>query len=417
MASTKKTNFWRQAALGIAALLLITIALSLALDVWINLSENTTAKATQLSAVFAGVSALFSGLAFAGLIISLRSQTKQFDTQNKQFQEELKTQKDQFDKQFKTQQEQFDQQFKKASDQQAVNTIFQLINLHHEIVKNLEMTIKTQQELKIVEILSLGKATRHEKIQGKACLKLILTEINDEVKQISQGSTAPLTFEKIDEVYRRYHDAYHATLAHYLRHLYHVLRFINEESGLTPGEQQNYASILAAQLSADELGIMFYNAFLFEKAADIYKQYYIFQRIGIDPVLGNEEVIYCLNKMRSESFLKKYPEIDPASNIYQQLLDDLKSKLEAHFREEMKGTGIQVLEVSFPDNGLIYKDLIQSRFFSGLCLLKTHDGQVTKEEEKTFVFSIQNKWRRVPDLNANEMKEAIENKEAVIGRK
>ncbi len=80
--------------------------------------------------MFGVVNALFSGLAFAGILIALYMQKHELELQRKELsatREELKGQKEQLEIQNKT-----------SEKQRFENTFFQLLDAHHKIIINLE---------------------------------------------------------------------------------------------------------------------------------------------------------------------------------------------------------------------------------------------------------------------------------------
>lgn len=57
------------------------------------------------------------------------------------------------------------------------------------------------------------------------------------------------------------YDGFQSTLAHYFRHLFQTVRYINEQSILSYDEKYHYIRTLRAQLNTFELMILFYNCF------------------------------------------------------------------------------------------------------------------------------------------------------------
>ncbi|MFC9657006.1 putative phage abortive infection protein [Bacillus subtilis] len=130
-------------------------------------------------------------------------------------------------------------QFKK---QQIDNTFFNMINLNNEIVRSLKI---------------------NEDVYGKEVLKKINTEIVEEVsKDVELDVLKPNTKQtgmSLRENYKIAYLKYENILGHYFRNLYRIVKFI-DQSELTDEEKKNYIGILRAQLSTDELSLIFYNA-------------------------------------------------------------------------------------------------------------------------------------------------------------
>jgi hypothetical protein len=59
--------------------------------------------------------------------------------------------------------------------------------------------------------------------------------------------------------YELFYNEHHSSLSHYFRYVYNIIKFILE-SGLRKEEEKKYLSLLQAQLSSDEMGLIFYNS-------------------------------------------------------------------------------------------------------------------------------------------------------------
>ncbi|MED1174367.1 putative phage abortive infection protein [Bacillus inaquosorum] len=128
--------------------------------------------------------------------------------------------------------------------QQTDNTFFNMISLHNDIVRTLNH-----------EDTDSGK-----NYSGKDLLGKIENDISFWVKDTDLGS---LEDDRVIKAllfnYERIYKNYENILGHYLRNLYRIVKFIHESS-LSKEEKKNYIGILRAQLTMDELLIIFYNA-------------------------------------------------------------------------------------------------------------------------------------------------------------
>ena len=87
--------------------------------------------------MFGAVNALFSGLAFAGILIALYMQKHELELQREELsatREELKLQR----MEMKGQKKQLEIQNKTSEKQRFENTFFQLLDVHHKIIIDLE---------------------------------------------------------------------------------------------------------------------------------------------------------------------------------------------------------------------------------------------------------------------------------------
>jgi uncharacterized membrane protein len=110
-------------------------------------------------------------------------------------------------------------------------TFFQLLRLHNDIVLSLETT---------------SGNNKHRK--GRACFA-----------SYSNYFKATLRFTVLEQFYEEY-NAFHSntqsTLDHYFRLLYQIMKLIHQTDNL---DKHFYANLVRAQLSSDELELLFYN--------------------------------------------------------------------------------------------------------------------------------------------------------------
>ncbi|WP_343311245.1 putative phage abortive infection protein [Bacillus atrophaeus] len=116
--------------------------------------------------------------------------------------------------------------------QQTDNTFFNMINLHNQIVSELNI---------------FG-------YQGKYALNKLNKEIKSRYKTV-------LLEDKKERILKPYEDLYNEYyFGHYFRNMYRIMKFIDQAKELSEDEKKNYIGILRAQLSTGELLLIFYNA-------------------------------------------------------------------------------------------------------------------------------------------------------------
>ena len=186
--------------------------------------------------MFGGVNALFSGLAFVGVVIAILLQKNELALQREELEqtrEELAGQKEQLTVQSQTfQQQSFD------------NIFFHLLNLHNAIVQGIDTTTR-----------GMVVAGRSSTITGRDCF---LTFYNDEL---------PIEYrclDKIEDEQERWLEAYiqmygiaQNDLGHYFRNLYHIIKFVDRSAVV---DKKFYTNLVRAQLSSHELLMLFYNS-------------------------------------------------------------------------------------------------------------------------------------------------------------
>ena len=159
---------------------------------------------------FGALNTLFSGLAFGAFVVALLFQ-----------QIELKEQREQMKAQL------FESGF------------FEMLKLHHEIVSNYKAYI----------------ASYKREYTGRDGFQRLRALLQEKLP-VAAGPASNL--EWFDRTFAQLALAPSCYLGHYLRNLHQVLRFA-EESGIADAEKRRYAAILKAQLSDDELALVFYN--------------------------------------------------------------------------------------------------------------------------------------------------------------
>lgn len=124
-----------------------------------------------------------------------------------------------------------------TSQQQVIETtFFNLLKIHGEIVESL----KINQDLLACWIIQKNAS-------GRAVFSAVVSLLYEEDDE-----------EKTFENYCSFQDSENHLLGHYFRNIYQVLKFISE-SNLPLSQQHRYSRLLRAQLSADELALLFFN--------------------------------------------------------------------------------------------------------------------------------------------------------------
>ena len=181
--------------------------------------------------MFGAVNALFSGLAFIGVIFAILLQSKELKLQRKELgftREELKGQKLQLKAQNKT-----------LEKRNFENTFFELLRLHNEITNSIDLVDKT------------GIVTR-----GRDCFKVFHNRLKKtwgrNIAQY-QGSDEA---ERINNTYLGFYNEYQSEIGHYFRSLYNIVKFVDNSD---VENKRLYTNLIRAQLSSYELTLLFYN--------------------------------------------------------------------------------------------------------------------------------------------------------------
>ncbi len=223
---TKKSNIsWR--IFVILAIVVVIIWGSF----WYFLSNNPDRG--TFGDMFGSVNALFSGLAFAGVICAILLQMKELSLQRN----ELKLTRDEL----KGQKMQMELQNKTLLKQNFENTFFQLLGLHQQILGAIDLIVR-----------------QGSVISGRDCFSkfydsLKKTWAKEIAKNIGEGKTKE---EVLNLVYLKFNNKHQSEFGHYFRSLYHIIKLIDHSD---VEDKRLYTNLVRAQLSSYELTLLFYN--------------------------------------------------------------------------------------------------------------------------------------------------------------
>jgi hypothetical protein len=222
--------------------------------------------------MFGGVNALFSGLAFAGVIFPILLQRKELQLQReelKQTREELKGQKEQLRAQNET--------FQKQSFE---NTFFSLLGLHNDTVNRLNIRGRS--------------ADASATITGRNCFARYYEfsfrgEFGSRLAEDPDAEHILL----IDQAYQAFLLARQSELPHYFRGLYHIITFVKNSD---IDNKVLYTNTVRAQLSNYELLLLFYNYLSGlgrEKFKPLVEEFALLKNVPIDGLMErSHEVLY-----------------------------------------------------------------------------------------------------------------------------
>lgn len=239
------------------------------------------------------MNALFSALAFAGVIFAIILQKKELELQREELEqtrEELKGQKKELIQQNDT-----------LRRQRFENTFFQMMSLQQEIVNTLSYfrpQIKGRDVFKVlyeysnthhidfngnvIDLQSLKEALRKKHYSQKIESFDILSQDNNK----SGFDYSP--YNKADQP---------QYLDHYFRHLYRMVKFVDETKLLPDNfdERYQYTSMIRATLSRYEIVWLFYNGLSengVEKFKPLIEKYALLRGLRLDMLAIPEEMVY-----------------------------------------------------------------------------------------------------------------------------
>lgn len=216
---------------------------------------------------FGSINALFSGLAFAGLIYTILLQRKELYMQRK----ELALQREEISRSTNELKGQKDL----LNLQRFENTFFHLISLHNEIISTIEISYDNSMESK-----------------GKHGFYIIYFHM----RQV-YWSGPDFFGNEYGDIYKSYFERY----GHYVRNILQIIQLINGISHLEKDQKEQYFNILKAQLSTYELVFIYYYNSIIGDKTNILEQciteYNLFEYLDFGILLHNDPV---LNKSKLE---------------------------------------------------------------------------------------------------------------------
>lgn len=251
-------------------------------NIGLPLSNETHALRGQFGDKFGAINALFSGLAFAGIIFTVLLQKRELSLQREELEKNRQN---------------LEEQTRNLGRQRFEDMFFNLLKLHSEITKDLDLPghpgrrahdylfqhfANSDQEFNV--FISLHKLSRERvrKLQEEKQIdeanypELDQADISTIVEALTKQATVVESYldrdesmhaQKIKRAYEKTCLALLDDFAHYFRNFYHTLRFIDDSKTIDNSEKKAYARILRSQLSDIELVSLFYNSIMPYKVA------------------------------------------------------------------------------------------------------------------------------------------------------
>jgi len=255
----------------IAGVLLLVIGFVLFIwNDW-SLSTNEKLKADKVAQFGDFVGGLIGSIwALAGVIlfyVALTEQRKDFATNRQVLDAQTDALKQQI-REFELQREELSETrkvFKIQSEtlkkQQFESTFFNLLNLHHGIVSSIDLLSK-EKKYGIIEARRMGlrPGAENEQVEkittGRDCFVKFCKGFRNEYRKLREDIPELGELDIVKQAYKNYYLNHQSDLGHYFRNLYHIFKFIKNSD---EKNKKRYTSLVRAQLSNDELFLLFYN--------------------------------------------------------------------------------------------------------------------------------------------------------------
>lgn len=227
----------------------------------------------QFGDLFGAVNALFSGLAFAGLIITIRQQHKDLEYQRQAIDQSK---------------EDINQQNETMKIERFENTFFKMIEVQQSIVNDLYATDSHTEWVKQDDSSgrSANEVLTKDEYRGRNLFYYVFKLCEHKIgNHIFPGSSMhPGLYSVIKFRGKACFDDYMITTMfdHYFRHLYSILKFISLNEWLGEEKQYQYATFVRATLSRYELVMLYYNGFFHPKMKKMIERYCLLNNIRTD---------------------------------------------------------------------------------------------------------------------------------------
>lgn len=211
---------------------------------------------------FGAVNALFSGLAFAGLIYTIILQRRDLELQRN----DLKLQREELAlnrKEMEEQTAEFEKQNETLRIQRFENTFFNMLSQFQEVVNSLSITYRSGRETHEARGREVFKCA----FEGNVFVCVDIP-IGDTPQMCFYGMSKVIKAEKLNGYCKA---DVPTNFDHYFRLLYRILKFVRDTPLITKfDDEYEYTSMLRAMLSRYELVWLYYNG-LSEYGVDKFK--------------------------------------------------------------------------------------------------------------------------------------------------
>lgn len=216
------------------------------------ISTYTMDKAGVFGDSFGILTSIFSGLAFAGVIWTVLSQL-----------EELSITRDQL------------------KNQGIENAFFQMLRLHNEMLNEIDLSNETPTGIIVTT--------------GRDVINVFRDRLKTHFRKVNSSEPGLGEREKADKAYNDFWLQHQPELAHYFRFLFNLFRFVYESES---NKKDLYAKLVRAQLSNQELALLFYNC-LSPQGANFIKyaeEYVLFDNLVEKDLIIPDHIEYMSNK-------------------------------------------------------------------------------------------------------------------------
>ena len=281
MLSKKRFLLWlRNNLLGVMIVMVLVLFLSNLCLVFLPYDEN---ERGTFGDQFGAVNALFSGLAFAGLIYTIILQRHDLKLQRR----DLRLQREELAltrKEMEEQTAEFEKQNETLKIQRFENTFFNMMSQFQEVVNNLTVMVTTSS--------GIYESKGRDVFQAQFEKTVVYVDLKNEAKNKARFRGMKGALEKYNLDGYLYSDT-PTCFDHYFRLLYRILKFVKTTSLVTTYEEEyEYTAMLRAVLSRYELVWLFYNGLTYgeDKLKPLIERYAMLSNLRTDMLANCSEI-------------------------------------------------------------------------------------------------------------------------------
>jgi len=232
---------------GLAVIVLMWLASLVSVILIISRTEHSLEQLSHIGDTFGAIHALFTGLAFVAVFITLYFQSKA-----------LKLTREEIDiRSFETQ-------------------YFNFLKVHNDIIQG------------IGKYKTVGGV--HIKIEGRERMKELYASMVRYYNNVYEQNPYEKPSEIINKSFKLFYNENHHEIGHYLRHLYNIVKFV-DNSTYPFHHKIIYLNLLRAQLSSYELLLLFYNCLSDDgnrRLKPLVEKYSILEAIPFDDLISKK---------------------------------------------------------------------------------------------------------------------------------
>lgn len=268
---------WKYFIIAGGIILIVWVASFAIIYVFIDEWENRG----QFGDLFGAVNALFSGLAFAGLVITIMQQRHDLQLQRNAI--------EQTNKEMQQQTQEFDTQNETLRRQQFDNTYFELLHMLQTIVGDLTLNVEYSQYI---------DDDQHKKsftCKGRNVFQELFTRRHYKVvagtSRLLESLKEEINKNGVDKTFARDEFKF---LYHYFRFVYRIIKYVDESTFLKYyNEKYSYISFLRSTLSNYEIAVLFYNCLTGNESENfkpLIERYALFNNIDTNLLCNSNDI-------------------------------------------------------------------------------------------------------------------------------